>query len=141
MRRVPILKTVYEPQYDKYRCDPSINPYNAASSFVSHDEWTNGIFNYIGQIIKFAFIDSNVELADAMGAIIRARAEGRERDATAAYATLSEMGDLSIENLTNDIIPTLHSKDVLKIAGLQGKIREKYRLQYLLAKKVADGGF
>jgi ABC-type Fe3+ transport system substrate-binding protein len=139
MRRVPILKTVYSEEYSAYRCDPNVNPYNAAASFVSHDEWTNEIFNYIGQIIKLAFIELNVELSAAMEAILRARSEARHNDADRAYEILSDVDDLNLEDLKTIIIPILSSKNVLKIAELQNKISKKYRLQYILAKQTADG--
>ncbi|MDR1432971.1 MAG: extracellular solute-binding protein [Puniceicoccales bacterium] len=139
MRRVPILKTVYEEQYKQYRCDPTVDPYAAASSFTSHDEWMGKVYGYIGVVIKLAFIEPSCELSDAMSAIIRASGEGRERDAAEAYGVLSDLSDMSYENLVSQIIPVLAGKDVLRNAVLQNEISEKYRLQYLKAKRIAEG--
>ncbi|MDR2737545.1 MAG: extracellular solute-binding protein [Puniceicoccales bacterium] len=138
MRCVPILKTAYETQHDQYKCDPSVNPYKSAASFTSHNEWTDRIFPAIGIIIKLAFIDVSFELSDAMDAIIRARKDGRERDAEAAYAILSDMSDMNYNHVVTNIIPIFSSKDILRIAELQNSITEKYRRQYLLAKKAAN---
>jgi ABC-type Fe3+ transport system substrate-binding protein len=139
MRRVPILKTIYEPQYAEYRCDSTVNPYKAAGLFISHDEWTVKLVRPLAYIMKVAFIELNHELSSAMGAIIRARVEGREDDAAEAYEVLADLSDLTFENIHRDIIPVISGKNVLKNIALQNKISAKYRAQYLRAKKIADG--
>ncbi|MDR3273729.1 MAG: extracellular solute-binding protein, partial [Puniceicoccales bacterium] len=68
MCRTPILKTIYEKKYAKFRVSSTLNPYEATASFVSHDEWTDPVFSISGLIIKLAFIDNNIELVDAWGA-------------------------------------------------------------------------
>ncbi|MDR3144544.1 MAG: hypothetical protein LBT64_03555, partial [Puniceicoccales bacterium] len=140
MRRGAILRTIYcDKENDRYRCDPTFNPYEAAGSFVIHDEWTMGIFGAIGQIMKMSFIDINRELSDAMAAIIAARAEGRLEDAENAYATLSDVSHISLDNVKSRIIPTLTSKNILKISAMQNEIRRHFKAQYLAAKKIANG--
>ena len=94
MRRMPILKTIYDKKYDDLRCDASINPYKSSESFTSHDEWTDPVSSSIGVVIKLAFLDSSDELSDAMGAIINAKKDGRFDDAERAYQVLSEMDDI-----------------------------------------------
>jgi ABC-type Fe3+ transport system substrate-binding protein len=138
IRGAPILKTVYHSQYKDYMCGATSNPYEAAAAFVSHNEWTDRVFNALGVIVKIAFIDQSDELSAAMGAVIRAHAEGREGSAEAGYAILSDMSDLNYDAVIRDIMPVLTCKDVLKISKLQNTISEKFRLQYIAAKKAAD---
>ncbi|MDR2779459.1 MAG: ABC transporter substrate-binding protein [Puniceicoccales bacterium] len=138
MRRMPILKTIYEPQYSQYRCSPEINPYKFATLFVAHEDWTSKLSNIMGSLVKLAFVDAHYELSDAMQSIIRARREGREEDAERAYQVLSDIEDLTSDNIFSNIVPVFASKDILKIAHLQNKITEKHRKQYLRAKKIAD---
>ncbi|MDR1891274.1 MAG: extracellular solute-binding protein [Puniceicoccales bacterium] len=139
MRRTPILKTIYDTQYNQYRCSPDINPYKFAALFIAHEEWTSRLSNIMGPIVKLAFIDAHHELSNAMQSIILARKEGRVGDAEKAYQMLSDLEDLTCDNIYSNIIPVFASKDILKIAKLQNKITEKHRKQYLMAKKIADG--
>ncbi|MDR1413378.1 MAG: extracellular solute-binding protein [Puniceicoccales bacterium] len=139
MRRVPILKTIYESQYEQYRCDPTINPYESVGSFISHEEWTAHLSRPLSYIMKVAFIDLNSELSEAMGAIIRARREGRESEAARAYEILSDLSDLTIDMVALDIIPIISGKNILKNIALQNRISRKCRMQYLEAKRIADG--
>lgn len=139
MRRMPILKTIYDPKNDAYRCDPSINPYASAADFVSHPEWTNPIFNLMGRVIKLAFLDPNIELGEAMGAIINAQKEGRTNDAERAYKILSNMDIIQYEIVAKEMKAITLSKDILKIADYFENISEHFRKQYLEALNVANG--
>jgi ABC-type Fe3+ transport system substrate-binding protein len=139
MRRVPILRTIYDHRYDKYRCDPSINPYEASASFVFHEDWTRPVYDVIGPLIKLAFIELHRELSAAMGAIIAARREGRLADAERAYALLSSMDSLAYAPTISEIRPILRSRDVLAVAKLRHAIGEGFRARYLEAERIANG--
>ncbi|MDR1173545.1 MAG: ABC transporter substrate-binding protein [Puniceicoccales bacterium] len=139
MRRTPILKTIYNAQYDQYRCSPDINPYKFASLFVSHEEWTSKLSVIMGPLVKLAFIDTHDELSAAMRSIIRAQKDGRMEDAEKAYQVMAALEDLSCDNIYLNIIPVFDGKNILKIASLQNKITKKFRKQYLKAKEIADG--
>jgi ABC-type Fe3+ transport system substrate-binding protein len=139
IRRVPILKTIYQPEYAPYRCDSSINPYNAGTFFTVSEDILNRMFNAMSIIIKLAFIDLNEELSSAMGAIIRARREGRIEAAEEAYAVLANMSGLNYEDVLSSILPVFARKNVLEILALQNKIGEKHRKLYVAARKIANG--
>jgi hypothetical protein len=139
MRRMPILRTIYDPRYDQYRCDPTANPYKASASFVFHDGWTRPVFDVIGPLVKLAFLDLHGELSAAMGAIIAARREGRTADADAAYAILSAMDPLTYDSVIATVRPALRSKNVLAVARLRSAIGERFRARYTEAKRVAEG--
>lgn len=139
MRRMPILKTIYQEQYDDCRCDATINPYKSAKDFMSHEEWTNPVFNSIGAVIRLAFLNSSAELSDAMGAIIRAHEQGRHDAADAAYAILSDMPELSYDNIKNGYCAIKKGNELLPSLKHQGVVSEKFRKQYLRAKQIANG--
>jgi hypothetical protein len=77
MRPTPILKTIYDAQYNQYRYSPYINHYKFAALFIFHKEWTNGLSNIMDPLVKLAFIGAHHELSNAMQSIIRAGKEGR----------------------------------------------------------------
>ena len=139
MRRMPILKTIYDKKYDDLRCDASINPYKSSESFTSHDEWTDPVSNSIGVVIKLAFLDSSDELSDAMGAIINANKDGRSDDAERAYKVLSEMGDINYDAIKNGLLTLKKGHELLPSLKKRNEISDKFRKRYTLAKTIANG--
>jgi ABC-type Fe3+ transport system substrate-binding protein len=70
LRRLPILPTLYEAQYDPFRSDRGVNPYEQAGAFVYHPEWTAPLFRVISFNIRVMCIDTHDELRDAWQALI-----------------------------------------------------------------------
>jgi hypothetical protein len=139
MCRTPILKTIYEKKYEKFRVNPHINPYEASASFVSHDEWTDPVFSISGSIIKLAFIDNNIELVEAWGAILRARAEGRTREAKKAEALMTDLSELEYVNVIRNIAKALDNKNITSALKFQNDFCDSFRKRYILAKLTAEG--
>lgn len=139
MRRMPILKTIYDKKYDDLRCDASINPYKSSESFTSHDEWTDPVSSSIGVVIKLAFLDSSDELSDAMGAIINANKDGRFDDAERAYKVLSEMGDINYDAIKNGLLTLKKGPELLPSLKKRNEISDKFRKRYTIAKTIANG--
>lgn len=139
MRRMPILKTIYDKKYDNLRCDASINPYKSSESFTSHDEWTDPVSSSIGVVIKLAFLDSSDELSDAMGAIINAKKDGRFADAERAYEVLSEMDDINYDAIKNGLLTLKKGPELLPSLKKRNEISDRFRKRYILAKTIANG--
>ncbi len=139
MRRTPILKTIYNEEYNKYRVDPTINPYISAASFVSHDEWTNPVFTISGLLIKLAFIDNNIELVNAWGSVLRARQEGRIQEATIAENIMTDLSQLSYTKVINNIIQIFQNKDTISALHAQNELSNFFRQKYILVESIANG--
>jgi ABC-type Fe3+ transport system substrate-binding protein len=139
MCRTPILKTIYEKKYEKFRVNPHINPYEASASFVSHDEWTDPVFSISGLIIKLVFIDNNIELVDAWGAILRARAEGRTKEAEDAEAIMTNLSELEYVNVIGNLSKVFGNKNITLVLKFQNDLCNSFRKRYILAKLVAEG--
>jgi ABC-type Fe3+ transport system substrate-binding protein len=139
MCRTPILKTIYEKKYEKFRVNPHINPYEASASFVSHDEWTDPVFSISGPIIKLAFIDNNIELVEAWGAILRARAEGRTGEAEEAEAIMTDLSELEYANVIGNVAKAFNSKNIAPALKFQNDFCDSFRKRYILAKLIAEG--
>ncbi|MEO8206527.1 MAG: extracellular solute-binding protein, partial [Chthoniobacterales bacterium] len=65
LRRLPIRKELYAPQYTQYRSDPDVDPYEDAKLFTYHEQWTGPVFNTIGFIVRVICMDTSDELQDA----------------------------------------------------------------------------
>jgi hypothetical protein len=139
MCRTPILKTVYGAEYGPFRVNPDLNPYEAAASFVAHDDWMNPVFPVTGLIIKLAFLDNNIELVNAWGAILRAREQGRIREAEAAEKIMADLSSLDYENVIDSILPAMNNRDISTSLRFQNNLCDSFRKRYILAKSVAEG--
>ncbi len=139
MRRTPILKTIYNKEFEQYRVDPTVNPYKSAATFVSHDEWTDPVFAISGTLIKLAFIDNNVELVRAWEAILNAKKEERTKDAETAEKIMTDLSQLDYLTVINTLVPTFSTKDVINILHIQNKLSDYFRQRYILAKSIAKG--
>jgi ABC-type Fe3+ transport system substrate-binding protein len=141
MCRAPILKTVYEKKYETFRVNPDLNPYEATASFVSHDDWLEPVFSVSGLIIKLAFIDNNIELVSAWGAILRAREQGRASEAEAAEKIMTDLSSLEYSHVIDDISPAINGKNISLSLKFQNNLCDFFRKRYILARSVADGIF
>src|SRR5262249_55665130 len=57
LRRLPILPSLYAPEYAQYRSDPGVQPYTQAGSFFYHDQWTAPLFRTITFVIRVMCIE------------------------------------------------------------------------------------
>jgi predicted ATP-dependent Lon-type protease len=106
---------------------------------VSHDEWTDPVFSISGLIIKLAFIDNNIELVDAWGAILQAHAEGRMREAEAAEKIMSNLSELGYKDVIDSIAGKLNGKNIALALKFQNNLCDSFRKRYNLAKLIAEG--
>ncbi len=72
LRRLPIRKELYAPEFSAFRSDPTVFPYEDAKLFTYHAAWTAPLFRVIGLIIRVMAQDSHDELASAWRALVDA---------------------------------------------------------------------
>lgn len=72
LRRLPIAPMLYAPTLDSLRSDPEENPYEEASAFVYHREWTGPLLRVITFILKTTCLDAHDEIKEAHRALIDA---------------------------------------------------------------------
>lgn len=132
LARTPILKTIFtDKSLDQYRVDPTVDPYAASVGFVSHKKWLAPVFSVIGPLIKWAFIDLNDELRAAWGAILDARAAGRNDVATQAESWMVSFSEiLNYPYVINNFSAIASSKDPLQSIKFQNEITEYMRTRY-----------
>lgn len=70
LNRLPILPTLYAPEYAQHRTNPEVDPYQLANAFQYHESWTSPLFRAIAFIVRVMCIDPHEELQDAWAALI-----------------------------------------------------------------------
>lgn len=138
LRRSPMLRYLYEPQYDEYRSDAGNNPYKETGSFVYHPAWTGRLFSPLRFIIKTAFIDPHKELIEAWAAIQEAKKQGRGKDAEKATEILKNLNSINYEKAGGEIANILNKRTKISEVRLAREITLHYREQYQQARKIAE---
>ncbi|MGE9296917.1 MAG: ABC transporter substrate-binding protein [Puniceicoccales bacterium] len=138
LRRSPIRRELYQPQYEGYRSDASVYPYQETGDFVYQPAWTGRLFSELRFIVRAAFIDPGDELKAAWSAILNARADGRHADADAALAVMADLSAIDYEQASTTIDAAL-SAGSLSTLDLQTKLSGHFRVQYEKARRIARG--
>jgi len=128
LRRLPIRKELYQPEYARYRSDPAVNPYTEAASFVYRPQWTAPLFHVLRLIVRSACIEPHEELVAAWSAL---HPHGGDAANAAAWAAFSDLSAVDYPTAMESLRPALASGDPLAevrlISELSGKFREQYR--------------
>ncbi|GAT33680.1 extracellular solute-binding protein [Terrimicrobium sacchariphilum] len=134
LRRLPIRKELYAPEYTAFRSDPTVFPYEDARLFTYHAAWTAPLFRAIGLIVKVMTQDSHDELADAWKALIAA---GFPPEATQRFYDVS-LVDYSVAR--EKLRPILSSPDRIAEVALTRELTDAFRRQYREAAQLAREG-
>ncbi len=131
LRRLPIRRDFYTPEFEKYRSDPDVNPYAGASPLIYNPAWTGGIFREMSFVIRVMCQDTHEELVAAWRAIIQA---GLPAD---ALAVMSDMSAVSYPEMTGRIKQALNSKNKVDEVHLANELAATFRRQYARAAELA----
>ena len=91
LARYPVRRDAYGPG--------DSNPYLSVGDFSYHPEWTRPLFGALRATVRAVGIDCHPELREAVREILRARREGRVRDAEAAMAQLQRLDEFAFDRL------------------------------------------
>ncbi|MEQ1859662.1 MAG: extracellular solute-binding protein [Chthoniobacteraceae bacterium] len=72
LRRMPILPSLYAPEFTPQRTDPDVFPYEMAKHFTYREAWTSPLFRAQSFIVRVMCIDTHDELRAAWRALIDA---------------------------------------------------------------------
>ncbi len=131
LRRLPVRRDSYAPEFDRHRSDPDVDPYAPENDFIYHPEWTGGVFREMSFLIRVVCLDAHRELADAWRAIIDA---GRPQE---ALAVLQDLSSISYERATGPIKDALRSGKPLDEVRLGRELSNGFRRQYKRAAEIA----
>ena len=131
LRRLPVRKELYAPEYTKYRSDPDVNPYLEAGLFTYHEKWTSPLFKAMCFIIRVICMDCHDEEFSAWNALLAANFPPR---ATAAFSNLEAV---NYESAMSQIRPALANADSIQEVRLARSLGERFRKQYKEAESLA----
>jgi len=134
LRRLPIRKELYAPEFTAFRSDPDTFPYEEAKSFTYHEAWTGSLFSVLRFIIRVSCIDAHDEQAAAWQALIKA---GFPPEATAVFNEISSIDYASAKNI---IKPALKGSTPLTEVALSRTLGDHFRQQYRKAAALAKEG-
>lgn len=134
LRRLPILKELYQPQYSEYRSDPTVDPYAEADTFYYHSAWTGNLLRVLSFIIRIISLDTHDEQSTAWQALINA---GFPPEATAKFSDLSAVDYAAAQG---NIRKVLRSADRIQEVQLAKQLGDHFRAQYKEAAQLAKEG-
>lgn len=134
LRRLPIRKELYAPEFAGFRSDPGVLPYEEARLFTYHPAWTGPLFKTMNFIIRVMCLDSHDEQASAWQALMAAHFP-RE-----AFKKFTDMSAVDYETAAKVIQPALASQNRLDEVRLAKKLGDKFRAQYREAARLAKEG-
>lgn len=133
LRRLPIRRELYAPEFALLRSDPVEQPYEQAGAFVYHEEWTGALFRVIQFIVRAMCIDPHDELREAWRALIAA---GFPPEATKTFHDVSKVG---YEAASGRIRDTLRGPKIDQVK-LAKELSDSFREQYRRAAELARAG-
>lgn len=132
LRRLPVRRELYSPEFAQYRSDPAVFPYEEAQTFTYKGAWTGAYFSSIGFVIKSMCLENHHELQEAWEAL---RAAGFPPEATAA---LADLGPASFERVTADLRPALDSPDKVARVKVARDFSNHFREHFRRVKQLAE---
>ncbi len=140
LHRLPVLPSLYAPEFRSFRCTPDVLPYERAKSFAYVGSRTGRHFNAIRFVVRVMCIDAHTELRAAWEALMAARrADGSfPPEALAAFEDVSAV---SYDSTTNEIIPaTSRGASMIAQVQLTKRLADVFRENYRRSAELARAG-
>lgn len=134
LRRLPVRRELYAPEFAAFRSDPEVFPYEEARAFAYHPEWTGSLFKTISFIIRVLCLDPHEELVAAWEALCAA---GFPPEAMRRF---SDLGAVDYRRAREEIRPILAGADPLGEVRLAKQLGDHFRKQYREAAELARQG-
>lgn len=132
LRRPPILKSLYAPEYASFRSDPDVAPYEAAKSFQYQPAWTASLFRPIAFIFRVMCVDPHEELKASWAALSAAHFPPE------AMAIFEDVSAVDYAVASGRIRESL-SGDKIQEVQLAKELSDHFRAQYRRAALAAEG--
>ena len=134
LRRLPIRKELYEPEFAALRSDPDVQPYEEARLFTYTSAWTGPVFRVMAFIIRVVCLDLHQEQSEAWEALVKADFP-RE-----AYKKFTDLTAVDYATSKTTLKEALASKNRLEEVRLAKRLADQFRRQYQEAAKLAKEG-
>lgn len=134
LRRPPIRRDLYKPEYREFRSDPDYNPYESGASFVYRPELTAPYYGLLRVLIRAIALDPQPELQRAWKAIIDAGGPEKTPCAMRAFNRLP-FPYAKIADANRSL-----RKGAVEASAVIRSWSESARLNYLEAERLAKEG-
>jgi len=124
LRRTAIRPDIYSPANMGLLSDPDYQPFERASEFSYHTEWTNPLFSEIRFLIRVMCLDLHPELKAAWAALLE---NNFPVEATKAF---DDMSSLTYDTVFEKYAPIIGSGNPEAEVGLARELGTMYRKQY-----------
>ena len=138
LRRSPVRKDLYQPQYRTYRADPDYDPYESGSSFIYRGDWTGKYFTMLRILIRCIALDVQDELRTAWSAIIAAGGPEKVPLAYAEFCKLPFAYRDAPEAASR--LRVSRTRTAVEVAAVCRQWSDQAREQYLKAAQLAREG-
>ncbi len=139
LRRMPIRKDMYQPEFTKYMADANADPYQTCKGFEYHQAWTGPYFGLIRIIIKCVALDTLPEMQTAWQAIIRAGGPQAVPEAMKAFNELP-FDYADIAKAKDELNPDKPGNSIRSVLRTQRQWSEFCRSKYFKAAELARAG-
>ncbi|MDR0340340.1 MAG: hypothetical protein LBH53_02130, partial [Puniceicoccales bacterium] len=138
--RPAVNRAVYAEKYAPYctKGDGSVQTFER-SALTYRPEYTASVYSTLKWMIKFAFMVPHRELVEAWAAILSARSEGRTDDAERALKILEDFSGFAYDEVNDVFAAVLQPTRPAAALEVQRRIVGRFRDQYRLAKRTAEG--
>ncbi len=138
LRRSPVRKDLYRPEYRQYRADPDYDPYESGLSFIYRGDWTGRYFTMLRILIRCIALDVQDELRTAWKEIIRA---GGPEKVPQAYAEFCKLPFAYREApQAAQQLRVTRTRTAVEVAAVCRQWSDEARKQYLKAARLAREG-
>ncbi len=134
LRRLPIRKELYLPEYAQYRSDPDVMPYEDAKHFTYHAAWTASLFRTMAFIIRVICLDLHHEQSTAWQALMKA---GFPKE---AFKVFTDMSAVNYSEARTTIKSAIDSNNRINEVRIAKELSDKFRSQYREAARLAQEG-
>ena len=138
LRRSPVRRDLYQPQYRSCRADPDYNPYEAGLSFIYRADWTGRYFTLIRILIRCIALDVQDELRAAWKAIILAGGPEKVPQAYAEFCKLPFRYREAAQAASQ--LRVSRTRTAVEVAAVCRQWSSNARRQYLRAARLAEEG-
>jgi spermidine/putrescine-binding protein len=133
LRRLPVRKELYAPEFATFRSDPEVMPYEEAKLFTYHPAWTAPLFRVLAFVIRVVCLDLHEEQSDAWAALQEA---GFPHEAYKKFTDFRAVNYEIARTRFKDVLASSNRIDEVRLAKeLTDHFRAQYRETVRLAKE------
>ncbi len=131
LRRLPVRRDFYKPEFKALRSDPDDNPYAGGEQLIYRAQWTGQLFREMSLIVRIMGFDTHPELVKAWRVI---NAAGQPPE---AMEILQDFSRVNYDTALGRIKSVIGSRNKVEELDLAKELGNQFREQYTEAARVA----